>query len=288
MLNLFFKIKETLFYNFKKSMKPAINYIKINKESWNARTEHHIHSDFYDLQGFLDGNTSLNDIELELLTDIKGKNILHLQCHFGQDSISLARLGANVTGVDFSDKAIEKANELAVKTKTDATFICCNIYDLPNHLNKTFDIVFSSYGTIGWLPDIDKWAQLISYFLKPGGKLVFVEFHPFVWMYDDQFTKIAYDYFNTGPILETENGTYAKKEAPITQEYVMWNHGISEVLNALIKNSLEINSFDEFDHSPYNCLHGMVEVEPKKYRISLFDKKIPLVYSLVATKKIIE
>lgn len=261
------------------------DYIKINKESWNARTKHHIQSAFYDLEGFLKGNSSLNNFELELLGDVLGKDILHLQCHFGQDSISLTRLGANVTGVDFSDKAIETANELANKTQSDASFICCNIYDLPGHLNKSFDIVFSSYGTIGWLPDMYKWAQLISTFLKPNGKLVFVEFHPVVWMFDDQFEKIGYDYFNTGAIIETENGTYADKNAPITQETVTWNHGISEVVNALIKNGLEINSFDEFDHSPYNCLAGMIEFEPQKYRIQKLDKKIPMVYAIVATKK---
>jgi len=125
-----------------------------------------------------------------------------------------------------------------------------------------------------------------SQYLKPGGKLVFAEFHPVVWMFDDSFEKIGYNYFNTGAIVETEQGTYANRDAPITQEYVMWNHSISEVLTNLISNNLEINSFHEFDYSPYNCFRDTIEFEPKKYRIKHLDNKIPMVYSILATKRI--
>lgn len=266
-------------------MQTGVDYLAINKESWNKRTEAHLNSDFYDVAGFLKGNTSLNSIELNLLGDIKGKSILHLQCHFGQDTISLQRLGATATGIDLSDQAITSANELASKAGTTPTFICCDVYDLPNHLNQQFDIVFTSYGTIGWLPDLDKWAAIVAQFLKPNGKFVFVEFHPVVWMFDDDFKSIAYNYLNSGAIIETESGTYANREAPIKQEYVMWNHGMSEVLNSLIKNGLEINVVDEFDYSPYNCFRETIEFEPKKYRIKHLDNKIPMVYAIVATKK---
>lgn len=121
------------------------NYIEINKKSWNNRTDYHVKSDFYDISGFLEGNTSLKDIELALLGDLNGKSILHLQCHFGQDTISLGRMGAQVTGVDLSDNAIHQANLLAEKVGIDARFICCDIYDLPNHLDEQFDIVYTSY-----------------------------------------------------------------------------------------------------------------------------------------------
>ncbi len=261
------------------------NYIKINRESWNNRVESHLNSDFYDMNGFVAGNSSLNDIELQLLGDIKGKKILHLQCHFGQDTISLGRLGAEVTGVDLSDKAIESAKEIAKQTNSTANFICCDIYDLPDFLDQKFDIIFTSYGTIGWLPDLDKWAKTVSSFLKPNGQFVFVEFHPVVWMFDANFDSIGYRYFNSGPIVETENGTYADKDAPITQEYVMWNHGLGEVVNSLIKNDLEIFSLDEFDYSPYNCFNNTIEIQPKKYRIEKLEDKIPMVYSIVAKKK---
>lgn len=261
------------------------NYIEINRQSWNNRTDAHLKSEFYDLDGFRKGKTSLNEIELNLLGDIKGKTILHLQCHFGQDTISLSRLGADVTGVDLSDKAIESAKQIAKDTNSNATFICCDIYDLPNHLDEKFDIVFTSYGTSGWLPDLDKWAKIISKSLKPNGQFVFVEFHPVVWMFDDNFDKIGYRYFNSGAIIETENGTYADKKADITQSYVMWNHGLSEVLNSLISNGLEINSLDEFDYSPYNCFNKTIGFEPKKFRIEHLNNNIPMVYSIIATRK---
>ncbi len=260
------------------------NYIEINRKSWNNKTETHLKSEFYDLENFIDGKSSLNSIELDLLGDLSGKSILHLQCHFGQDSISLSRLGAKVTGVDLSDKAIESAKEIAKKTNSNAKFICCDIYDLPKNLDKKFDIVFTSYGTIGWLPDLDKWAKIVSSYLKPNGKFVMVEFHPVVWMFDDDFEKIKYNYFNSGAIIESETGTYADKTADISQEYVMWNHGFSEVLNNLIKNGLEINSLNEYDYSPYNCFYKTIEFKPKKFRIEHLENKIPMVYSIVAKK----
>ncbi|MEZ5032069.1 MAG: class I SAM-dependent methyltransferase [Saprospiraceae bacterium] len=266
-------------------MNSAKNYIEVNRQSWNNRTETHLKSEFYDLDNFLKGKSSLNDIELNLLGDIHGKSILHLQCHFGQDTISLGRLGANVTGVDLSDKAIESARQIAKDIHSDATFIRCDIYDLPNHLEGTFDIVFTSYGTIGWLPDLDKWANVVSRYLKPNGQFVFVEFHPVVWMYDDNFDEIAYRYFNSGAIIETQSGTYADKGADLTITDISWNHSISDVLNSLIKNGLQIDSFNEFDYSPYNCFNKTIESEPGKYRIKHLDDKIPMVYSIAATRR---
>ncbi|SDL56224.1 Methyltransferase domain-containing protein [Pedobacter steynii] len=262
-----------------------IDYLAINKQSWNNRTDAHLKSAFYDLDGFLKGKSSLNDIELNLLGNIEGKSILHLQCHFGQDTISLNRLGAEVTGVDLSDKAIESAKHLASQMNSTAKFVCCDIYDLPNHLDQKFDIVFTSYGTIGWLPDLQQWGKLISNYLKPNGRFVFVEFHPVVWMFDDNFETVAYNYFNSGPILETESGTYADRDAEINQQYVCWNHGMAEVLSSLITNGLEINAFREFDYSPYNCFNKTIEFEPKKYRIEHLNDKIPMVYAIEARKK---
>ena len=261
------------------------NYIEINRQSWNNRTATHLKSEFYDLDNFVKGKTSLNKIELDLLGDISGKTILHLQCHFGQDTISLSRLGAETTGVDLSDKAIESARQLASETNSNANFICCDIYDLPNHLDKQFDIVYTSYGTIGWLPDLEKWAKIISKFLKPSGQFVFVEFHPVVWMFDDDFEKINYNYFNSGAIIESESGTYADRTAKISQEYVMWNHGLTEVLTSIINNGLEITSFSEYDYSPYNCFNKTIEFEPNKFRIEHLGNKIPMIYSIVAKKK---
>lgn len=264
---------------------PEKNYKEINRQSWNNKVEIHINSEFYDMNRFLSGESSLNPVEIGLLGDIRGKRILHLQCHFGQDTISLAREGAKVTGVDLSDKAIQKAKEIAEKCEVDASFICCDIFDLPNHLEEQFDIVFTSYGVIGWLPDLDKWAGIVSRFLKPDGHFVFVEFHPVVWMFDDDFEKIEYNYFNSGAMVEIEDGTYADREAQISQEFIVWNHSMSEVVNSLIKNGLRIDSFEEYDYSPYNCFKHTVEFEPKKYRIKHLENKIPMIFAIGATKR---
>ena len=260
------------------------NYLEINRKSWNERVDAHYASEFYDVEGFLKGKSSLNDIELELLGNVEGKKILHLQCHFGQDSISLARMGASVTGVDLSDKAIAKARELAEKTNTDAQFICCDLYDSPLHLDEKFDLIFTSYGTIGCLPDIDKWAKIVAQFLKPKGQFVLVEFHPLVWMFDDNFEKIQYRYFHTEPIVEQESGTYADRGADIQGENITWNHGLEEVVNSLIQNDISIQSLTEYDYSPYCCFQHAVEMAPKKFRIAHLEDKIPMVYAIVGRK----
>lgn len=261
------------------------NYLEINKNSWNAKVEPHLKSDFYFVDEFLKGRSSLNSIELDLLGDVKGKNILHLQCHFGQDSISLSRLGAKVTGIDLSDKAINAAKDLAQQCGMDTQFICSDVYNLPNVLDEKFDIVFTSYGTIGWLPDLDKWASVINHFLKPNGTFIMAEFHPVVWMFDDDFKEVAYNYFNEKPIVETYEGTYANPSADIVQEYVMWNHSLSEVIQNLIKNNLAIEDFREFDWSPYPSFKHVEAFEKGKWRITQFGNKIPMVYALAAQKK---
>lgn len=260
-----------------------MDYIKINKENWNKRCENHVESDFYDNKEFIIGKSSLNQIELDLIGDIKGKKVIHLQCHFGQDSISLARMGAKVTGIDLSDKSIDKAVELNKLCKTDVDFICCNVYDTLEFVNEKFDIVFTTYGTIGWLPDLDNWAKVISGLLKENGKLVFVEFHPFIWMYDNDLTYIQYSYFNKEAIIEKLEGSYADKSENI-YDSISWNHSLSEVISSLLKNGLKIINFDEFNYSPYKIFDEMEEISEGKYIISKFSDKIPMVYSLVAQK----
>lgn len=261
------------------------NYIEINKKSWNSRVDTHVSSEFYDMENFLTGKNSLKSIELGFLGNLEGKKVLHLQCHFGQDTISMARMGAEVVGVDLSDKAIDKATEIAEKLNVNARFIQSDIYDLKNHLDEKFDIVFTSYGTIGWLPDMNRWAEIVSQFLQPDGKFVFVEFHPVVWMFDDTFEKVAYNYFNVEAIVENESGTYADRSADIQQTYMMWNHDLGEVLTALISHGLELKQFQEFDYSPYNCFSGTEKIEDDKYIIKHLGNRIPMVYALTANKK---
>lgn len=261
-----------------------LDYIIINKKLWDERTKHHVDSAFYDQENFLAGKSSLKDIELKLLGVVKGKSILHLQCHFGQDSLSLARMGAKVTGADLSSEAIHIAQQTALQLHLDSVFICCNIYDLPQHLDQQFDMVFTSYGTIGWLPDMKIWADLIVRYLKPGGTFVFVEFHPFIWMLDNSFSKIEYAYFNKETIIENVKGTYADKDADIHLKSVSWNHSLHEVIQNLMDAGLKLQHFEEYDYSPYNIFPEATETVDGNYMIKGMEGKMPLVYSLKMNK----
>ncbi|MBZ0202150.1 MAG: methyltransferase domain-containing protein [Ignavibacteria bacterium] len=260
------------------------NYIEINKELWNKKTPIHVKSEFYDVESFKKGKTSLNPAELESLGDVNGKSLLHLQCHFGMDSLSWSRLGAKVTGVDLSDKAIEQACMLNDELGLDANFICSNVYDLKNNLEGKFDIVFTSYGTIGWLPDLEKWADIVSHFLKPGGTFFIAEFHPVRWMYDDDCVNIDYSYFNIKPIVEKVSHSYADKERFINHLSYGWNHPFSEVFSSLMKQNLQITEFKEYPYSYYKCFNNTIKNELGYWEIKGLEGKMPLMYSIKAVK----
>ncbi|WKK67173.1 class I SAM-dependent methyltransferase [Lutimonas zeaxanthinifaciens] len=262
-----------------------MNYIQVNKKLWDQKTEFHYESEFYNVEDFIKNENSLNPIEIDLLGNLTGKSLLHLQCHFGQDSISLNKLGAEVTAVDFSSKAIERARELNNKMEAKVRFIESDVYKLPEVLDQKFDIVYTSYGVLGWLPDMKKWAEIVSNFLKPGGILVLVEFHPVVWMFSDDFKKIEFKYSDKDPIIEEYEGTYADRNADMTGKSICWNHGLSIVMDALIQQKLEIKTFEEFSYSPYDCFENTVEVEKGKYMIKGLEGKIPMIYSVKAVKK---
>jgi len=260
-------------------------YFAANKHLWNQRTIVHKDSSFYNLAGFKAGETVLTPIEMKELGDVKGKKMLHLQCHFGMDSLNWARLGADVTGVDLSDEAIKEAIQLNEELGLNAKFVCCNVYDTSDYVHELFDIVFTSYGTIGWLPDLDKWAKVIEEKLKPGGTFYIAEFHPVVWMFDDDFTHIKYSYENKDVIVTENEGTYTDRKADIKGKEYSWNHSISEVLNALINAGLQIELFNEHMYSPYPCFRNTVETEKGKWHIKGMEGKIPMVYSVRAIKQ---
>lgn len=260
-------------------------YFDTNRALWNEKTKHHTASAFYDMEGWLAGKTSLQQPELELLGDVQNKSILHLQCHFGQDSLSLARMGAKVTGTDISDIAIAYATQLNEQLNLGARFIQADTYSVPEQLNEQFDIVFTTYGVIGWLPDMQRWANVVSQMLKPGGRLVFVEFHPAVWMFDNEFTHVQYSYFSRGPIIETLQGTYADKNADIQMKEIGWNHALSDVFQSLINAGLQINTFKEYDYSVYNCFNNTIETVPGQWQIKDMEGKLPMMYALEAVKK---
>lgn len=261
------------------------SYFEENRQAWNKRTAVHKDSVFYDLDSFKKGKTSLNKIELEELGDVKGKSLLHLQCHFGMDTMSWARAGADCTGIDLSDEAINLAKQINAELKLNTEFICCNVYNLKQHLDKKFDIVFTSYGTIGWLPDLDAWADIVAHFLKPGGTFYIADFHPALWMMDDNFEHIKYNYFNTEVITEEISGSYSDRDAPIKSIEHGWNHPFSEIINALLKHKLQIQQFNEFSFSPYNCFNNLEQGEDGMWRIKGMDEKMPVMYSIKAIKQ---
>jgi SAM-dependent methyltransferase len=262
------------------------DYRTLNREHWNANTDVHWQSEFYDVEGWLAGAESLREIELSLLPDdLTGAKVLHLQCHFGQDTLSLARRGARVTGVDLSDRAIARARQLAELASLPARFVESDVYELPRHLDEagTFDLVFTTYGTIGWLPDLDRWAEVIHHFVAPGGALVFAEFHPIVWTLNRQRDGFEYSYFNRGPIVEQSASSYTGRAKVATTE-VGWNHALGDVLTALLRRGLVLERFSEHDFSPWNCFPDSVAVGPQRYQLAGLEGMLPLTYALRARK----
>ncbi len=260
------------------------DYFEANRVLWNKRTAIHKDASFYDRDGFKNGKEALTPIELrELGQEVHNKKMLHLQCHFGMDSLGWQRKGASVTGIDLSDEAISEARKLNEELGLSARFVCCNLYDIEQHVHDRFGIVFTSYGAVGWLPDLDRWAAIIARYLVPGGIFYIAEFHPVIWMFDDDFTNIQHSYENRGTIVTESQGTYANRQADIKEKEYSWNHSLGEVINALIRHGLIIESLNEHMSSPYPCFNKAVPAEGG-WQIKGLENKIPMVYSIRARK----
>jgi len=259
-------------------------YFETNRKTWNKKVAVHTQSKFYDIEAFKKGKSSLNHYELSALGNVSRKSLLHLQCHFGQDTLSWARMGAECTGVDLSDEGIAFAKALSDEIKVPATFVCCNVLDISKHISIHFDIVFASYGTIGWLPDLKPWGQMIAERLKLGGVFYMVEFHPLVWMFDYTSGKpiLKYGYHQKEVIYEEYQGTYADMSSPMISKEYGWNHGLGEVINALTEAGLHIEYVQEQDESPYNVLPDLVKNKNGLYVTK--DRLYPLLFELKASK----
>jgi len=259
-------------------------YFKTNKSTWNEKVKVHAKSAMYDLEAFKNGKTSLMPYELKALGDVTGKSLLHLQCHFGQDTLSWSRLGAKCVGVDLSDEGIKLAKHLNRELNLDAEFVCCNVLDTSKHVNTTFDIVFTSYGVIGWLPDLKPWGQIIAERLKKGGVFYMVEFHPIVWMFDyvNGKPEMKYGYMQDAVIYEEYEGTYANQDSKMISKEYGWNHGLSEVVNALTQAGLHIEYLNEHNESPYNVLPDLITTESGMHATK--NQLYPLIFELKATK----
>jgi SAM-dependent methyltransferase len=262
-----------------------------NRHHWDEVTPIHERSEFYDVAGFKAGRNTLKSIEVEEVGDVNGKSLLHLQCHFGMDTMSWARLGARVVGVDFSEEAIALARSLSAELGIDAAFICSNIYALPEVLADKFDIVFTSYGVLPWLPDVNKWAEVIAHFLKPGGTFYIVEGHPFTVVFDNESDtkelRVSYPYFHSAqPARWDADGTYADKSAMVTHPTYEWTHSLGDIINALIAAGLKIEFLHEFPFGCYAHFPFMVQGDDGWWRLKDGDGTIPLLFSLKATKEI--
>jgi SAM-dependent methyltransferase len=262
-------------------------YFEINKRRWNELVSIHAASEEYDLENFIAGKNSLHKIEVEKLGDVKKKSLLHLQCHFGLDTIGWARLGAKVTGVDFSESAIKLAREIANKTNVNAEFICCNIYDLPKIHKKKYDIVFTSYGVLCWLNDINKWAKIVASYLNPNGVFLLVESHPLMWIFDDESEELIqkYSYWhNSEPLIWEDEGTYADKNAKVKNKKTFeWQHTISDILNALINAGLIIDEIGEYPELVWRYIPASKKVDDEYYRIP--GNPLPQTWSVLASKR---
>lgn len=259
-------------------------YFKTNKATWNDKVKVHAKSAMYNLDDFKKGKSSLMPYELNALGEINGKSLLHLQCHFGQDTLSWSRMGAKCTGVDLSDEGIKLAKELNNELNLNAEFVCCNVLDTSDFIKETFDIVFTSYGVIGWLPDLKPWGKMIAERLKKGGTFYMVEFHPIVWMFDYLESKpiMKYGYMQNEVIYEEYEGTYANQESKMISKEYGWNHGLGEVISALTEAGLHIEYLKEHDESPYNVLPDLIETETGMFVTK--DKLYPLIFELKASK----
>lgn len=261
-----------------------MDYASINKKWWNAVTPIHLHSELYNLEGFKKGETTLQPTELKEIGDVRGKTLLHLLCHFGMDTLSWAREGAIVTGVDLSNESITLAKKLSKDMHIPATFITADIYDLPNVLDKKFDIIFMSYGVLLWLSNIKNWGSIIKRFLKKGGVFYIIELHPFTNILSYDF-KLAYNYFDKGPYVDESSGTYTDWESGVKGTTYEWSYTISDVINTVIAQGLTIEYLHEFPFTMYDQFPGSM-VKNKKGQYVLKDKtiQIPLLFSLKAHK----
>jgi len=268
-------------------------YVKANQRLWNAWTLHHVRSEFYDVEGFKAGRQrrrqAFDALEIHLLGDVTGKSLLHLQCHFGLDSFAWARRGAVVTGVDFADEAIKAARGLAGEMGVPATFVHSNVYDLPANLGGQFDIVFTSHGVLGWLPDLEAWAKVVAHFLTPGGVFCLIDGHPFALIFDDRHKepelRLLYPYFQgPEPVREEHAGSYAAPDAPLHSVEHIWLHTMSDIIGALIRAGLRLASFEEYPYVAWPMFPWMEERADGAWQFPAGVGHVPLMFSLTATK----
>lgn len=260
---------------------------ELNRASWDERVDIHLQSETYDLDGFRQRPDSLKDFEKHEVGDVVGKELLHLQCHFGRDTLSWAARGADVTGLDFSPPAIEAARHLAAELALPARFVLADLYDAVAALDRRrFDIVYTGFGALNWLPDLPRWASIAADLLVPGGFLYLAEFHPFAFVLDDATgSVVTHDYFDEGPHLSGGPGSYADEHA-VTEHNttIEWDHTLASVVSAVAAAGLRIELLHEHDHTFYQQRQSLERHPHDIYRHPTEAPRYPLTYSLRARK----
>jgi SAM-dependent methyltransferase len=263
-----------------------------NRSLWDAWTAVHATGEFYDLEAFKAGGVRLRPYEIELVGDVAGKSLLHLQCHFGIDTLSWARLGAVVTGADISPAAIELAAKLAIELgNPEARFVLSNLYDLPSKLDGVFDIVYTSRGALNWLPDIRAWADVVARYVAPGGIFFITEAHPVMNVFENEGVqpgelRLAYPYWeHPDPLIFPVKGSYADPTADVgTQTEHSWDHGLGEIVTALIDSGLRIETLIEHPFLEWS-VDFLVEERPGRYVLPRDTAgELPLMFSMRARK----
>lgn len=264
-------------------------YTRANRRRWDALAEVHPHAPFYDVAGFRAGGLSLRPLEREEVGSVEGKTLLHLQCHFGLDTLSWARLGARVTGVDFSERAIARAEALRDEAGLEATFLCADVYDLPDLLGGTFDVVFTSYGVLCWLPDVPRWARVVARYVRPGGFFYLAEDHPFAQVFDNEpdtrDLRVAYPYFpREEPLRFEAGGSYADVAPEGGLPSYEWPHGLGEVVTALREAGLRLAFLHESPSCSWQRFPFLVQDDEGWWRLPPGWVEVPLTLSLKATR----
>ena len=267
-------------------------YYDANKELWDefARLHYETESEEYSVKSFLEGQTTLKSYELKEMGNVEGKSLLHLQCHFGLDTLSWAREGAIVTGIDISSEGIHLAKLLANQAKLEARFIESNFYDLPKVLSEEFDIVYTSIGVLCWLNDLKEWGKLITHFLIPGGFFYIAEIHPFSLVFDNaqdiNDLQVYYNYFHDPKPMEfITDGSYSSAGIKIEpkKEYE-WAHSMSDIINSLIEAGLRIEFLNEYPFTVWKQF-PFAECDPDGlFRLKNQKAEIPLLFTLKAVK----
>ena len=262
-----------------------------NRHWWDSAVPVHLASAFYDVDGWLAAGRGPRRRETDVLGDVAGLDLVHLQCHFGKDTLSWARAGATVTGLDFSEPAIEAARHLAVRAGLDdrADFVCAPVAEAVQALGgRTFDIVYVSLGALCWLPSVDEWAGQVAGLLRPGGRLFLHETHPVSWALADDDLTMTHPYFEeAAPYRDTQSGSYADADATEAMpgdDAFTWNHGIGQVVGALVAHGLRIDRLDEHDWTSFQRFPWLVEMPEDEFVTPEGRLRLPLSYTLVATK----